>query len=203
MLRWLASIPVWVAYAIAAGTPALEASTLLGFIIPGETAMIAAGALAGIGEASVWWVGVAGTLGAIVGDSVGYGVGRRWGERAMSGRLGRWLGRDRWRRTKRHFEKGGFGSIVLARFAPWLRSLAPGAAGAARMPYHRFVAANALGGVVWASACVGVGWAVGRSMSRLEKAHWIITGLGVAVAIAAGLWMWRKIGGRRPSAAAR
>ena len=111
----------------------LEASTLIGIIIPGETAVLLGGVLAWYGRISLVAVITAAILGAIVGDSIGYWVGARWGRSIIEGRLGRIVGHDRWSRARAHLSRKGLLLIVAGRFPPAVRSLVPITAGAAHM----------------------------------------------------------------------
>jgi membrane-associated protein len=173
--------------------PALEASTLIGIVMPGETAVFFGGVLARYGRTSIWWVVVASTLGAIVGDSIGYAIGARWGERIMKGRLGRLIGERRWARARRHLERKGFLVILAGRFPPAVRTLVPIAAGSAHMPYWRFAVGNVVGGTLWAVSSALLGYAAGDAWGRAERVQRIV-GLALlgAVALVAALLALRS-----------
>ena len=101
------------------------------------------------------WVAVSASGGAIVGDSIGYLAGRRWGD-TMFDLLGRRFpkhaGPDRLAYTEHVFARHGVWAVFFGRFVALLRMFAGPVAGALHMPYPRFLAANALGGFVWACA---------------------------------------------------
>jgi membrane protein DedA with SNARE-associated domain len=170
--------------------PLLEASTLIGLVIPGELTMILAGVLASYGRVSFVAVALAGSVGAVLGDSIGYWVGKRWGDKLLRGWLGRLVGERRWSRAQHHLRRRGFLAVALGRFLPGLRTLAPGAAGMAGMPYRRFFAANVIGGAGWAFASVLAGWLAGSAWRQLATVEHVVTIVllllvagGVAVAI--------------------
>ena len=156
----LSSVPGWVVYLAVFGLPFLEAAVLLGFVVPGEAAVVFGGVVAGRGDLSLTLVLVVAIAGAILGDSVGYVVGRRYGQRIQATRLGRRVGEDRWSRAEDFLRRRGPVAVFVGRFTALLRAMVPGAAGMARMPYRTFLVFNVLGGAVWASAR---GSAAGRS----------------------------------------
>ena len=185
-LHALAHVPTAVILAVVFAFPALEASTLIGVFVPGETAILLGGVLAFYGRVSLPEVIAAAALGAIVGDSIGYWVGTRWGRRIVEGRIGRLIGEQRWARARRHLNRKGFFTIVVGRFPPIARTLVPVLAGSAGMPYPRFLAGNALGGIVWATASVLVGYLAGDAWQRIEQVQHIV-GLAAVAAFVLGV----------------
>ena len=169
MFELLARVPPAVVLAVVFVLPALEASTLIGVFVPGETAILLGGVLAWYGRVSLPLVVAAASVGAIVGDSMGYWVGSRWGNRIIGGRIGRLIGERRWARARRHLARKGLLTVVVGRFPPVARTLVPLLAGSAHMPYRRFLAGNALGGVVWASASALAGYLAGDAWQRVER----------------------------------
>jgi membrane protein DedA with SNARE-associated domain len=143
---------------------------------------------------------VAASLGAIVGDSIGYWVGRRWGHRIVEGRIGRIIGERRWAAARRRLHRKGFLTIVVGRFPPIARTLVPLLAGSARMPYRRFLAGNALGGVVWATASVLAGYLAGDAWHRIERAQHIVALAALAVlAVAVAVLILRRVREEHPA----
>lgn len=194
ILEALLGLQGWAAAAVIFALPLLEASTLVGLIVPGELALIVGGVLVHFGKLPLWAALGAGIAGAVIGDSLGYAVGRRYGERIRRSWLGRVIGRERWRRADRHLRKKGVFDVVIARIPPVLRTLVPGAAGMAKMPYGKFLAANVVGGVVWATASVLVGILAGREWRTIEKAErWIgLAGLALLIGLVVFLWVKRR-----------
>src|SRR4029078_6636376 len=105
-------------------------------------------------------------LAAIVGDAVGYQVGRHAGPRLSRKEDGRIFRRDHLERAKRFYDKHGGKTIVLARFLAFIRTFAPTVAGAAGMPYHRFVVFNVIGAALWVPSLVFVGYAFGSTVPK-------------------------------------
>ena len=165
---------------------ALEASTMLGIVIPGETAIFVGGVLAWYGRASIALVVAAAILGAIAGDSLGYWIGARWGERIVHGRLGRVVGEDRWSRAREHLTRKGLLVVLAGRFPPVVRSLVPIAAGTAHMPYRRFVIGNVVGAALWGGLSALLGYYAGNAWQRVARAqHWV--GLAMLAIVIAAL----------------
>lgn len=187
----LNSVPVWVVYLTVFLLPFLESSIFLGFVIPGETAVIFGGVLAGrpptVGHPhpSIWVVLALAILGAIMGDAVGYGVGRRYGSVLQTSRLGQKVGDARWVTTEAFLLKRGGPAVFFGRFTAVLRALVPGAAGMAKLSYRTFAIWNMIGGVFWATACVLGGYAAGNVIGNyLSNLGYVIIGLVVlAVAV--------------------
>ncbi|MBO0810631.1 MAG: DedA family protein, partial [Microlunatus sp.] len=140
------ALPPWIALLVVFLLPALESSAFVGFVFPGETALIIGGVLAFNGVVPLWAVLVAGILGAIVGDAVGYSIGRRWGRRLVDGTLGRFINKKHFDRGERYLAERGGKAVFVGRFTAALRVLMPGLAGMSRMPFPTFFAYNAAGG---------------------------------------------------------
>jgi undecaprenyl-diphosphatase len=165
----LTSVPTWVVYLAVFGLPFLEASVFLGFVFPGETALVLGGVLASQGRLSVVVVIALAIVGAIAGDAVGYAVGRRFGPGLQSSRLGQIVGESRWRASETFLRRRGGPAVFFGRFTALLRALVPSAAGMAKLPYRTFALWNALGGSVWAAAFVLAGYAAGESYKKVER----------------------------------
>jgi len=116
----------------------------------------------------------------------GYAIGRRWGRRLLTGTVGRWVRHDHLDRAERFLAERGGKAVFVGRFTAALRALVPGMAGMSRLHYGRFLAWNVLGGVLWATAFVVLGYLAGSQYQRLEHYANLI-GLALLVAIAAFL----------------
>lgn len=148
----------------------LETSALVGLLVPGETVVVIAGLLAGSGHLHVTTVIGTASAGAILGDSVGYLIGHRFGD-AFFRKYGRYLlFKPRYLDDARKFfaEHGGK-TVFLGRFVGYLRAFAPVVAGMSNMPYHRFLLANVSGAVAWATTFTLIGYFVGNNWSVIEK----------------------------------
>ena len=165
----LTGVPTWVAYAVVFALPFLEASIFLGFVFPGETALVLGGVLASQGRLSLPLVIACAIVGAITGDAVGYAVGRRFGPALQRSRLGQIVGAPRWNATEEFLRRRGGPAVLLGRFTALLRALVPSAAGMARLPYRTFFVWNAIGGIIWATTFVVAGYLAGESYRRIEQ----------------------------------
>ncbi len=164
--------------------PALEASAFLGVIIPGEIGVILGGVLANQHKLPLFAVLIAGIAGAIIGDSIGYWVGMRYGEKLLSKIPNRILKPDHIKSAEKSIRKFGGKSVFIARFTAALRALVPGLAGMSKLPYRRFLAWNAVGGLLWASAFVILGYLAGSQYKRIEHyANYIGGGLLILIVI--------------------
>lgn len=175
----LVAVPSWVVYLLVFVLPFVECSLFVGFVFPGETALVlggvlASGALPGTDRVSVVGLCVLATAGAVLGDSVGYAVGRRYGPAVQGSWLGRLVGAPRWRTAEAFLRRRGGPAVFFGRFTALLRALVPSAAGMSHLPFRTFLLWNAAGGLVWANACVLGGFAAGASYRRLDR--WLGTG---------------------------
>lgn len=192
LLERLLNVPSWIVLTVVFLLPAAEASIFLGVVFPGEVALILGGVAASVGHVSLIWVLVCGVLGAIIGDSVGYVVGERWGNRILHSTLGRRIPLDRLEAGRRFIKSRGGRAVFVGRFTAALRALVPGLAGMSGVPYRVFLPWNMAGGLVWATASVALGYAAGTSW-RLAAHYASIFGVSVLVLVAAGIayaW-WR------------
>ncbi len=156
------------AYIVIGALAALEASAFVGLFIPGELALLIGGYIAHQGHARLDVMMIVAGVAAIAGDSVGYEIGRHLGGRLRTGIAGRRIGPERWDRAEAYLEATGGRAIFLGRFIGILRALVPALAGAARMPYRRFLAWNAAGALIWAPGIVLLGYIAGSSYQRIE-----------------------------------
>ena len=172
----LSGVPVWVLYLTVFALPFLEASVFLGFVFPGETALVFGGVLASQDKVSLSTLLVLAVVGAITGDAVGYAVGRHYGHRFQQSRVGRLVGESRWQTTEAFLLRRGGTAVFFGRWTALLRAMVPGAAGMARIPYRTFFFWNVLGGTIWAVACVLGGYLVGDVIGQY------VSGVGKVVA---------------------
>ncbi|AEM82168.1 DedA family protein [Streptomyces violaceusniger] len=179
---WLGGLSGPVIYAVVAALVFAEDALFFGFVLPGETAVVIGGVLASQGRAEVWWLAPAVVLAAIVGDSVGYEVGRHAGPRILATRpLRRHAARVG--RAQELIRRRGPAAVFFGRFIAFFRAMMPALAGVSRMPYRRFLLFNALGGLVWGVGFTLLGYFAGTAYSRVEG----LVGRGVAVALAAAV----------------
>ena len=163
--------------------PALESSVFLGFIIPGETAVVIGGVTAYNGTNALWAVLLAAIVGAILGDSIGYAIGKKWGDALLRRIPHRILKPAHIAQSKDLISRLGGRAVFAGRFAAALRALVPGLCGVSEMRYRTFAVWNMLGGAVWATGFVLLGYFAGASWHRIESyantASWVLVGVGV------------------------
>jgi undecaprenyl-diphosphatase len=161
-----------------------------GLPLPGETALITAGGLVAAGHLALPLVILVAALAAIVGDTIGYWVGRRGG-RALLLRdgFGARHRRHAVARADRFFERYGVATVFFGRWVPGVRIVAAVVAGASRMPWPRFAAANAAGAVAWATTVASLAAAVGTTGAALLAVGGLALG---AVTFAVAWWSHRR-----------
>jgi undecaprenyl-diphosphatase len=199
----LTGVPVWVAYGVVFLLPFLEASLFLGFVFPGETALVLGGVLASQHHLSLPIVIVGAIVGAITGDAVGYAVGRRFGPTLQRSRLGQIVGQPRWTATEEFLRRRGGPAVLLGRFTALLRALVPSAAGMARLPYRTFFVWNAVGGTLWATTFVLAGFLAGESYQTIERylgrGALVLTGVVIALIVVVHFVRKRRASANAPS----
>lgn len=169
-LGLLSSLPPPVVYLAVGGLVLAEAALFVGFVVPGETAVLVGGLLAATtGTVSLPLLAVVVVLAAIVGDSIGYEVGRRAGPRVLDSRLLRHRRAGLDAVSERLRTKGGV-TVVVGRFTALMRAATPALCGMSRMPYRRFLAWNATGALLWGLGMTAVGYVAGRSLPLVEHA---------------------------------
>jgi membrane-associated protein len=193
LLASVFSVPASIGYPVLFAFVAAESA---GALVPGETALILAGALAGRGRLSLPLVILTGAGAAMVGDNVGYIIGRK-GLRHVLDRPGRFAANRRQAiiRGEEFFRRHGPAAVFLGRWLPGVRVVIAWLAGAERLEWRRFLLWNSLGGIAWASSIASVAYALGKS----ESSYLGLIGFG-GLAIAAIVFTvrsLRRLGRRR------
>lgn len=154
-----------------------DSGLLLGLVLPGDSLLCTAGLLAAQGHLNLWLLMIVASLGAIIGDSVGYACGKRVGPRLFA-RKDTWFFTQHYLDRARHFyARHGGKTIVLARFLHFVRTLAPMIAGAADMPYGTFLVYNIGGGLFWAIGVSALGYWLGNTLPDIDQ--YILPILGI------------------------
>ncbi|WP_169952446.1 DedA family protein [Microbispora sp. H11081] len=189
--EWLQTIPsVWV-YVLVGAVIGLES---LGIPLPGEIVLVSSALLSSRGVVDPLIVGICASGGAIIGDSIGYMIGRKGG-RPLFDRLGRrfpkHFGPAHIAKAEQVFHRHGMWAVFFGRFVALLRILAGPLAGALHMPYWRFLIANILGGVVWAGGTTAAVYYLGVVADKwLKGFSWV--GLVIALLFGLGTTVWLK-----------
>jgi membrane protein DedA with SNARE-associated domain len=167
----------------------------LGIPVPGETALIVAGAYAGhTHHLSPWAIFAVAAAGAIIGDNVGFWLGDRFGYR-LARRYGQhlWLNERKLKIARYIFDSHGPKVVFLGRFVSILRTYSALLAGSSRMRWKRFLPANAAGGIVWAGSYTLVAYLAGNALTRLSGTIDVVIGsIALLGAIAAALVFGRQ-----------
>ncbi|HEX4475719.1 MAG TPA: DedA family protein [Polyangiaceae bacterium] len=160
--------------------------------LPGDSLLFAVGALAAVPSASIQILVVTAVLmlAAILGDTVNYRIGKTIGARAFAGEF-RFIKQKHLERTKEFYERHGGKAIVLARFAPILRTFAPFVAGVGQMSYARFLAYNVGGGVAWVGSFVTAGYCFGNIPAVKSRFHLVVIAIIVISLIPAAIEAFR------------
>jgi membrane-associated protein len=178
-----------VIYVVVAALVFAEAALFFGFVFPGETAIVVAGVLASQQRVSLWFLLVVIVLAAIVGDSIGYEIGRRFGDRLIEMKA---LRRHRAKLGKAQglLRRRGALAVFIGRFTALLRAMMPALAGSARMPYGRFLAFNALGGITWGIGFTVGGFVAGTAFEQVAQWAGRVLALIVTVLAVAAIVVW-------------
>ncbi|MFJ7152881.1 DedA family protein [Streptomyces sp. NPDC100445] len=183
--EWLDSVPAAAVYAVVALVIGLES---LGIPLPGEIILVSAALMSSQNSGvNPVVLGVCATAGAVIGDSIGYAIGRKGGRPLLAwlgARFPRHFGAGHVATAERSFKKWGMWAVFFGRFVALLRIFAGPLAGVLHMPYWKFLIANVLGGVCWAGGTTAVIYYVG-----LVAEDWLkrFSYLGLVVALLIGL----------------
>ncbi|UGY94840.1 DedA family protein [Streptomyces gobiensis] len=185
---WLETIPPLAIYSLVTAVILIE---MLGVPLPGEIILVSSALLASQGYVDPVWIGICATIGAVVGDSLGYLIGRKGG-RPLFGWLGKKFPKhfspENIASAERSFERWGAWAVFFGRFVALLRIFAGPLAGVLRMPYWKFLCADVPGGILWAGGTTAVVYYAGVVAEEwLKRFSWI----GLIIAVLAGVCsMW-------------
>ncbi|MGI8613093.1 MAG: bifunctional DedA family/phosphatase PAP2 family protein [Nocardioidaceae bacterium] len=171
----LLNVPPALVLALVFLLPAAEASVFIGVLVPGEIAILLGGVLANEQKVPLWAVVVLGFLGATVGDTIGYQVGRRYGRTLLSKLPRRLVKPEHLDRAEAQLRARGGRAVFVGRFTASLRALIPGIAGMSHLPYRRFLVFNVAGAAAWVSVVAGTGYVAGRSYRAAESRFSLIS----------------------------
>lgn len=174
-----------------------ECAFIIGLFLPGDSLLFTAGVVLAGGDHTLhaWALSLVAPIVAVLGNLLGYYIGRKSGRALILRRGGRVLSRERLNRAQRFLNKHGWWAIVLARWIPWIRTLAPLIAGAARMDARRYFIATTAGALLWVPGLVLAGFygaGLLRDVPWLQDAVLYCTvGFFVAGTVL-GLWRFRQ-----------
>jgi membrane-associated protein len=171
-----------------------ESGLLIGFFLPGDTLLVLAGIVAASGRANIAVLCAGTALAAIVGDNVGYAIGRRAGRPLLERRDGRVLNQHNLSRATAFYDRFGSPTIVLARVVPMVRTFAPLIAGCTNMRYRTFLTWNIVGGLAWGIGLPYAGYQLGERAKGLDKYAVAAAGVMVVLSLAVAVWHYIRAG---------
>jgi membrane protein DedA with SNARE-associated domain len=200
--EWLDTVPAAAVYAVVALVIGLES---LGIPLPGEIILVSAALLSSQhGGIDPLVLGVCASAGAVVGDSIGYAIGRKGGRPLLAwlgGKFPKHFSEGHVATAERSFQKWGMWAVFFGRFVALLRIFAGPLAGVLRMPYWKFLIANVLGGIVWAGGTTAVIHYVGVvAEDWLKRFSWLGLVVAVAIGVASMLIVKRRASRAQPEA---
>jgi membrane-associated protein len=164
----------------------VETGLMVGFFLPGDSLLVTAGLFAARGDLSMVRLTVLLSLAAVVGDSVGYSIGRHAGARLFTREDSFWFNKKHLLRTQEFYERHGGFTIVIARFMPIVRTFAPVVAGVGAMRYGRFLSYNIFGGVGWVVGLTGAGYFLGRLVPNIDRHIHVVIVIVIALSLLPG-----------------
>ena len=195
-----ATLIAWAGYVGLTAIIFTETGLLFGFFLPGDSLLVTAGLFASQGQLDVYKLGALLTVAAIVGDSVGYAIGKATGPRIFTKPDSLLFNKKHLIRAEQFYEKHGGKTIIIARFMPIIRTFAPVVAGVGRMDYRRFITYNVIGGVLWVWSMLFTGYVLGRYIPGVDQHIEKVILIVIFLSILPGIISWLRE--RRKGAAA-
>lgn len=177
-----------------------ETGLLIGFFLPGDSLLITAGILASQGHFNVFLLAGLLSVASILGNAVGYYIGRAGGTRLFRREESRFFKPQYLRQAHEFYEKHGGKAVVLARFMPIVRTFVPVVAGAAEMNYRRYTLYNVVGGILWIWGMIFTGDFLFRYIPGVEQHTGKVILVVIFLSVLPGIIGWWR--GRRATAAA-
>lgn len=170
-----------------------ESGLLIGFFLPGDTLLFTAGFFAAQGNLPLAGVLIVIFLTAIIGDNVGYAIGKKSGPRLFAKKDGVIFKQEYITRAEAFYEKHGGKTIIIARFVPIVRTFAPVVAGIGNMARKKFVLYNIVGAAIWTGSVVMLGYWLGSLIDPHTMEKWIILAVIAATALTLGPTIWHLV----------
>jgi membrane-associated protein len=153
----------------------VETGFFVGFLLPGDSLLVTAGIFSAAGVIPLKWLLLPVMLCAIVGDQIGYWIGRSAGATLYRRQDSFFFRRSHLQRAHDFYEKYGGRAVILARFIPIVRTFCPPVAGAAKMPYSRYLLFDFFGGTFWVGAMILGGYTLGSAVPNIgQRIHYVI-----------------------------
>ncbi len=165
----------WGGLLMVCGIIFVETGLFVGFFLPGDSLLVTAGVFAAAGDLNIGTLLLLVTLCAITGDQLGYWIGRGTGQALYRREDSLLFKRRHLERARDFYEKYGGKTVILARFMPIVRTFCPPVAGAAKMPYMRYLSFDIAGGAIWVGTLILGGFFLGSLVPNInQRIHWVI-----------------------------
>ena len=192
----------WGGYFILGAIIFSETGLFVGFFLPGDSLLVTAGLFAARGDLNIFILLLLLITSAIVGDAVGFEIGRVSGQSILRKKKSRFFKPEHIAKTEAFYAKYGGKTILIARFMPIVRTFAPLVAGIAGMTYRDFALFNIAGGILWISSMLGIGFFLGRVIPNIDTYIHIVIGIVIFLSILPGIisylrsghwrkWIWK------------
>ena len=170
-----------------------ETGLLIGFFLPGDSLLVTAGLLAATMKVfNVWWLGLLLTVASVIGNSVGYAIGKAAGPRLFKREDSLLFNKKHLYRAQEFYNRHGGKTIIIARFMPIVRTFVPVVAGMAQMEYRRYTIFNVVGGVGWIWSMLLLGYFLGRYIPGIDRHVEKVIILVIFLSLLPGIIGWLK-----------
>lgn len=194
---WLEGASALTALLIIGGIVFAESGLLIGFFLPGDTLLFTAGFFAAQGHMPLALLLLVIFVAAVVGDNVGYTIGKRLGPRLFRKKDGILFRQEYVQRAEQFYEKHGGKTIIMARFVPVVRTFAPMVAGVGNMSRQRFIAFNVIGAALWTGIVVMLGYWLGSLVDPHTVEKFLVLAILLAMGITVGPTIWHLVSDKR------
>lgn len=177
----------------------IESGLLIGFVLPGDSLLFTAGFLASQGIMNIHYLAMGCFIAAVLGDSVGYWIGQKFGRKLYERENSKFFQKDHLKKAEDFYHKHGGKTIILARFMPFIRTFAPVVAGMSNMEYKKFLSYNLFGGLLWAVGVTYAGFFLGSIIPNVDKLLLPIIGGIIVLSVAPAVYHILKDPGQRKS----
>jgi membrane-associated protein len=192
-LRDVRALIAWGGYVGLTAIIFAETGLLIGFFLPGDSLLVTAGLLAATtGVFNVWLLGLLLTAASIIGNTVGYAIGKAAGPRLFKREDSLLFNKKHLYRAQEFYERHGGKTIIIARFMPIVRTFVPVVAGMAQMGYRRYTIFNVVGGVAWIWSMLLLGYFLGRYIPGIDKHVEKVIILVIFLSLLPGIIGWLK-----------
>ena len=170
-----------------------ETGLLIGFFLPGDSLLVTAGLLAATtGVFNVYLLGLLLTVASIVGNTVGYAIGKATGPRLFTREDSLLFNKKHLYRAREFYERHGGATVIIARFMPIVRTFVPVVAGMGQMDYRRYTLFNVIGGVAWIWSMLFIGYFLGRYIPGIDQHIETVIAIVIFLSLLPGIIGWLR-----------